>query len=31
MFFVGQIMKVSKGSVNPASAKDAVVAFVQKS
>ncbi len=31
MFFVGQIMKVSKGSVNPAAAKDAVVAFVQKS
>lgn len=31
MFFVGQIMKASKGSVNPAAAKDAVVAFVQKS
>lgn len=30
MFFVGQIMKASKGSVNPASAKDAVVEFVQK-
>ncbi len=29
MFFVGQIMKASKGSVNPAAAKDAVVAYVQ--
>jgi aspartyl-tRNA(Asn)/glutamyl-tRNA(Gln) amidotransferase subunit B len=29
MFFVGQIMKASKGSVNPAAAKDAVVTFVQ--
>ncbi len=28
MFFVGQIMKASKGSVNPAAAKDAVVAYV---
>lgn len=30
MFFVGQIMKMSKGSVNPAAAKDAVVEFVSK-
>ncbi len=30
MFFVGQIMKSSKGSVNPTSAKDAVIDFVQK-
>jgi aspartyl-tRNA(Asn)/glutamyl-tRNA(Gln) amidotransferase subunit B len=30
MFFVGQIMKASKGSVNPAAAKEAIVAFVQK-
>jgi Asp-tRNA(Asn)/Glu-tRNA(Gln) amidotransferase B subunit len=30
MFFVGQIMKASKGSVNPAMAKEAVIAFVQK-
>jgi aspartyl-tRNA(Asn)/glutamyl-tRNA(Gln) amidotransferase subunit B len=29
MFFVGQIMKASKGSVNPAAAKDAVIACVQ--
>ncbi len=29
MFFVGQIMKASKGSVNPAAAKDAVIAYVQ--
>lgn len=29
MFFVGQIMKASKGSVNPAAAKDAVTAYVQ--
>lgn len=29
MFFVGQIMKASKGSVNPAVAKEAVMAFVQ--
>ncbi len=28
MFFVGQIMKASKGSVNPAAAKAAVIAFV---
>jgi aspartyl-tRNA(Asn)/glutamyl-tRNA(Gln) amidotransferase subunit B len=28
MFFVGQIMKASKGSVNPAVAKDAIVAYV---
>ncbi len=30
MFFVGQIMKASKGSVNPAMAKEAVIAFVQQ-
>jgi len=29
MFFVGQIMKMSKGSINPATAKEAVVAYVQ--
>ncbi len=29
MFFVGQIMKASKGSVNPAAAKEAVVVYVQ--
>lgn len=29
MFFVGQIMKASKGSVNPAAAKEAVIACVQ--
>lgn len=29
MFFVGQIMKVSKGSVNPTTAKDAVITYVQ--
>ncbi len=28
MFFVGQIMKASKGSVNPATAKEAIIAFV---
>lgn len=31
MFFVGQIMKISKGSINPAIAKDAIVAYMQKS
>lgn len=30
MFFVGQIMKASKGSINPAGAKEAVVDFVSK-